>query len=53
MKVPSSWSLATIQDTLWGLVDRNPTGPPPKKTPNGARTSTEGEKAHPLMMVIM
>ncbi|KAJ9076373.1 hypothetical protein DSO57_1027002 [Entomophthora muscae] len=25
MTTPSSWSLATIQDTLWGLVDRNPT----------------------------
>ncbi|KAJ9061530.1 hypothetical protein DSO57_1019722 [Entomophthora muscae] len=23
----SSWSLATIQDTLWGLVDRNPKAP--------------------------
>ncbi|KAJ9057438.1 hypothetical protein DSO57_1022729 [Entomophthora muscae] len=25
MTTPSSQSLATIQDTLWGLVDRNPT----------------------------
>ncbi|KAJ9056580.1 hypothetical protein DSO57_1031523 [Entomophthora muscae] len=25
MAAPSSRSLATIQDTLWGLVDRNPT----------------------------
>ncbi|KAJ9055627.1 hypothetical protein DSO57_1001612 [Entomophthora muscae] len=27
MTSPSSWSLAMIQDTLWGLVDRNPTDP--------------------------
>ncbi|KAJ9075116.1 hypothetical protein DSO57_1039276 [Entomophthora muscae] len=25
MTTPSSWSLAMTQDTLWGLVDRNPT----------------------------
>ncbi|KAJ9050283.1 hypothetical protein DSO57_1015882 [Entomophthora muscae] len=25
MRIPSSRSLAMIQDTLWGLVDRNPT----------------------------
>ncbi|KAJ9078660.1 Cbx7p [Entomophthora muscae] len=28
MTIHSSQSLATIQDTLWGLVDRNPTPPP-------------------------
>ncbi|KAJ9053444.1 hypothetical protein DSO57_1024062 [Entomophthora muscae] len=27
MTTPSSWSLATIQNTLWGLVNRNPTSP--------------------------
>ncbi|KAJ9049049.1 hypothetical protein DSO57_1028663 [Entomophthora muscae] len=26
MTIPSGWSLDTIQDTLWVLVDRNPTG---------------------------
>ncbi|KAJ9058691.1 hypothetical protein DSO57_1009770 [Entomophthora muscae] len=25
MTIPSSWSLTITQDTLWGLVDKNPT----------------------------
>ncbi|KAJ9075297.1 hypothetical protein DSO57_1037467 [Entomophthora muscae] len=36
-----------------GTSGQEPHRPPPKKTPNGACTSTEGEKAHPLMMAIM
>ncbi|KAJ9063899.1 hypothetical protein DSO57_1036192 [Entomophthora muscae] len=39
MTIPSSQSLAMIQDTLWGLVDRNPTRPSLTRATSG-RTLT-------------
>ncbi|KAJ9063703.1 hypothetical protein DSO57_1038185 [Entomophthora muscae] len=47
MTIPFSQSLATIQDTLWGLVDRNPTlpqvfavPPMPAETPQAPRDNS-------------